>query len=57
MNQAEEAEAAMKESDRMRILASQYRQLGFYALARWMNQNADAALKFAMEKGSDTDGE
>lgn len=57
MTKSEEAEAALRESDRMRIQASQYRQLGFYTLARWINQNADAALKFATEKESDTDGE
>ena len=57
MTKSEEAEAALRESDRMRILASQYRQLGFSTLARWINQNADAALKFATEKESDTDGE
>lgn len=33
-----------------RILESQYRQLWLHALARWMNQNADAALKFATER-------
>lgn len=47
MSDSEQREAALREADRMRILASQYKQLGFKELARFLNKNAEAALKWA----------
>ena len=43
-------EFALKEADRMRILASQYRQMGFKELARWLRKNADDAMKWVGRK-------
>ena len=38
---------AIAETDRMAILASQYRQLGLTELARHMTKQVEAARKFA----------
>jgi hypothetical protein len=46
MTKEQEFEFAERESARMRILASQYRQMGFRALALWLDRNADRALKW-----------
>lgn len=50
MSNESKAEAALKESDRMRIEASQAKQLGFKELARFLNKQADAALKWASKE-------
>ena len=50
MTDAAQREYALKESDRMRILASQYRQMGFKELSRWLRKNADDAMKWAGRK-------
>jgi hypothetical protein len=50
MTDDEEREFALREADRMRVLASQYRQLGFPVLSAWLRQNADAALRWAGRK-------
>ena len=47
MTDAEEREWALTEADRMTILASAYKQLGFKELARWLKTQADGALKWA----------
>lgn len=47
-------EYALRESNRMRILASQYRQMGFRELSRWMRKNADAALRWAVDLSADS---
>jgi hypothetical protein len=47
MTEPEAKEIALVESDRMRIQASIYRQMGFKELARFLDKNAEAALKFA----------
>ena len=44
MNDASAREFALKESDKMRILASEYRQLGLKELARFLEKNANNAL-------------
>ena len=47
---ADQDNKALKCSDEMKIKASQYRQMGFPALARDLEKNADAALKWAARK-------
>lgn len=47
LTEQEQWDRALAESDRMRIEASKYRQLGFPELARFLNKQADAALKWA----------
>lgn len=46
----EEREFALREADRMKILASQYRQLGFKELARHLDTNADRAREWAVRR-------
>jgi len=50
MSDLEQRERALREADRMNILASQYRQLGFKELARYLKKNAENALKWAARK-------
>lgn len=38
---------AILESERMAILASQYRQMGFLELAKFVSRNSKAAFKWA----------
>jgi hypothetical protein len=45
-DQIDVAVFALNEADRYRILASEYNQLGFKELARWLRKNADAAMKW-----------
>ena len=47
MTDEEAREFALRESDRMKILASEYRQMEFKELARWMQKNAEGALRWA----------
>jgi hypothetical protein len=47
MTDEEEREWALKEADRMRIMASQVKQCGFIEYARWLRKNADNAMKWA----------
>ena len=42
-----QAERALDEADRMRIEASRMRQLGFKEIARFLDSNANAAMKWA----------
>lgn len=47
MTDAEQRERALDEASRMRMLASRYRQMGVKALARFLKENADAAMKWS----------
>ncbi len=47
MSDLEQREFALREADRMRIEASIMRQLGFKALARFLQNNADCAMRWA----------
>ena len=44
-------ELALDEASRMRVLASEMRQMGFIETARFLQKNADAAMKWAGRKG------
>jgi len=46
-------EIALRESDRMRIMAAEYRQMGLTALARFLDQNATKALRSASGERSE----
>lgn len=50
MSDDKQRETALDEADRMRVLASEARQLGFRELARFLIRNADAAMKWAARK-------
>ena len=50
MPEKEKIEWALDEADRMRVAASQYRQLGFIELARFLRKNADDARRRAAKK-------
>ena len=50
MNDSEQREFALREADRMRIMASEMKQCGFSELARFLQKNADAAMKWAARK-------
>ena len=47
MPNEQDQDRALRESDRMRILASEYKQMGFKELAKWLRKNADAAMKWS----------
>lgn len=47
-------EFALKESDRMMILASQARQDGFVELSRWLLNNSEAARRWALSQMTST---
>ena len=45
------SELALDEASKMRILASQMKQLGLLEVARFLKRNADAAMKWAAKTG------
>ena len=47
MTDERQREAALDEANRMRVMASQMKQLGFTELARFLKKNADDAMKWA----------
>lgn len=53
MTTDKEAEAALDEADRMRIIASEMKQLGFKRVANWLNKNADKAMMWAAKRTRD----
>lgn len=50
MSSDQKKEYALRESDHMRVLASQMKQLGFLAIAAHLNEQTKRALKFASGK-------
>ena len=48
----EQRELALREADRMRLLAGQYKQYGFVELAQFLRKSADAAMKWAAGGGN-----
>lgn len=46
----EQAERALTCADEMAIRASQYRQMGFPRVARWLNDQVKAARKWAAQQ-------
>jgi hypothetical protein len=46
----DQEEFLLREHDRLKIDASHMRQLEFLELSRWLNKNADAALKLASDE-------
>lgn len=50
MSDEKQREFALNEAGRMRVLASELRQMGFIETARFLMKNADAAMKWAGRK-------
>lgn len=54
MSDEEIREFALREADRMRILSSEMRQSGFLQLAKFLNKNADKAMKWVARSVAET---
>lgn len=46
----EQANRALREADRMAILASEMRQMGFTEIAKFLRENSRKALKWAANR-------
>jgi RecA-family ATPase len=49
-NEQEQQERALREAERMMILASNYKQMGFLVLAKFMKENSKAAFRWATQQ-------